>query len=287
MAATDPNALSHQRGTAALLTALALVFQLAMVGAVAVTAPTASAVATSQAGSAVALTGLEVEKKSSPVGIDVERPRFSWIIESDARDVRQESYRLRVATSQAELDAGELSWDSGQVSSDRSAGVEYDGPRMASATDYVWSVEVTTNVGTASAATHLRTGFYDESDWADSQWIGNERIDTSDDLTLAGASWIWTPEATSPVAPAEPRAFRTTRTPPEGRTAQSAEILITADDLFRLWVNGDFIGESTVPRTSGSSRTSTPCSSTPAATSSRSARTTAPGRPQGWSRRCG
>ncbi|WP_156393625.1 family 78 glycoside hydrolase catalytic domain [Nocardioides sp. Root140] len=243
MSATDPNARSHRRGTAAMLTVLALVFQLALVGTVALTTPTASADAAAAAPQ-VALTRLQVEKKTAPVGIDVDRPRFSWVIETEARDVVQEGYRLRVATSRADLDAGDLTWDSGQVSSDRSSGVEYDGPDLASATDYVWSVEVTTSVGTASATSQLRTGFRDESDWADSSWIGNERIDTSDDLTMTGASWIWTPEATSPVAPAEPRAFRTTRTTPEGRTAQSAEILITADDLFRLWVNGELVGES-------------------------------------------
>ena len=48
---------------------------------------------------AVSLTHLQVERKTEPVGIDVDPPRFSWVTESDGRGVEQESWRVRVATS--------------------------------------------------------------------------------------------------------------------------------------------------------------------------------------------
>ncbi|WP_456320005.1 family 78 glycoside hydrolase catalytic domain [Phytohabitans suffuscus] len=163
--------------------------------------------------------------------------------QSNRRGVEQVSWRVRVATSQARLDAGDLVWDSGRTTSDRSFDVAYAGPDLAAATDYVWRVDTTTNVGSASATSQFRTGLYDDQDWAGSAWIGNARTDNTDRLDLGGTSWIWTPEATTPVAPAEPRAFRTVRTSPAGKAARTAEILITADDLYRLWVNGTLLGE--------------------------------------------
>lgn len=195
-----------------------------------------------EAADTVTLTRLQVEKKTEPVGIDVDKPRFSWVIESDARGVEQESYRLRVVESPGG-DAGQTVWDSGVVSSDESANVPYAGPDLSSGTRYAWRVDVVTNVGSATASSHLRTGFYSEADWGASKWIGNASSRGAvTDLSFDGAGWIWTPEQTRPVAPAEDRAFRTTRETPAGKTATGAEVLITADDSFRLWVNGRFVG---------------------------------------------
>ncbi len=178
------------------------------------------------AGGGVRLTGLQVEKKAQPVGIDVERPRFSWIIESAGRGVEQVSYRLRV----------DGVWDSGVVRSGESANVEYGGPALRAATDHTWRVEVVTTHGRASASATFRTGL---SDWGGSRWIGNpSQPDQVTDLTFTGARWIWTPEA-----PAEERAFRSTRVSPSGKAAVRAEVLITADDAYQLWVNGAKVGE--------------------------------------------
>jgi alpha-L-rhamnosidase len=189
---------------------------------------------------AVALTGLKVERKREPLGIDLRHPRFSWVVESDERSTAQESYRIRVATSVTALDEGDLVWDSGVVASDASYDVAYDGPALESATDYYWRVDVGTNAGHAAAGSTFRTGLFRETDWAGGAWIGNDRGDQ--ELSVDGGSWIWTPEDTSPQAPPEPRAFRRAHESPAGREATSAEILITGDDSFRLWVNGDEVG---------------------------------------------
>ncbi len=134
-------------------------------------------------------------------------------------------------------------WDSGVVASDASANVEYDGPPLDPATGYAWSVAVVTSVGSAEAGSRFRTGLMSPADWGDSTWIGNARPVAGDEVALDGASWIWTPEAGAPVAPGEPRAFRTTLTTPSGKTASSADVLMTADDSFRLLVNGTVVGE--------------------------------------------
>ena len=203
---------------------------------------TMSQAAAEQTAANLSVGTLEVENRTDPLGIDVPAPRFSWITSTDARDVSQISYRIRVAASEAELEAGDV-WDSGVVESAASVGVEFGGEALEPAKTYWWRVDVVTDAGSASATATFATGLFDEADWAGSAWIGNARPDASDILDLTGASWIWTPETGAPYAPAEDRAFRYTLTAPEGKTAASADIVLTADDSYQLWVDGRLLGE--------------------------------------------
>ncbi|MFJ3405053.1 family 78 glycoside hydrolase catalytic domain [Promicromonospora sp. NPDC090134] len=181
----------------------------------------------------IRLTDLLVEKKSSPLGIDVDRPRFSWTIETDRRGVEQESYRLRVSTRGPR---SRTVWDSGVVRSRESANVGYAGPPLGAATEHTWRVDVGTTHGSASATAAFRTGLYAESDWAGAAWIGNERVPAEvTDLRFDDAAWMWAAEGE---LPGQDRAFRITRPAPDGARATRAEVLITADDAFTLWVDG-------------------------------------------------
>jgi len=190
----------------------------------------------------ITLGTLEVENRTEPLGIDVAAPRFSWVTSSGQRDVTQTSYRIRVSDSAATVDSGTL-WDSGVVASNASTAIEYGGAALDPATQYSWKVDVVTSAGASSATSTFGTGLFDEADWAGSAWIGNPRADATDKLDFSGASWIWTPESGAPYAPAEDRAFRTTLVNPSGKTAKSAEIVITADDSYKLWVNGTLLGQ--------------------------------------------
>ncbi|KAG6914421.1 hypothetical protein DXG01_000465 [Tephrocybe rancida] len=71
-----------------------------------------------------------------------------------------------------------------------------------------------------------------------------QRRDAPDSLADAfrHASWIWTLEADSPYAPAGDRVFRRTYTPPGTLTSVFADIIMTVDDEFSLYVNGIYIG---------------------------------------------
>lgn len=241
------------RRTAGMTLAVALVASGAAIGS-ALPAAAAQGAAHTAAASAVTITTPEVENRTEPLGIDVAAPRFSWVTESAARDVRQTSYRLRVSTSASALEAGSV-WDSGVVASDASTAIAYGGPALDPATDYIWRVDVQTSAGDAHASSTFSTGLVTEqsftetagnvpsSSWADASWIGRARAAKGDQLTFAGSSWIWTPEAGAPYAPAEPRAFRKVLDTPAGKTAKSAEIVVTADDSFELWVNGTSVGK--------------------------------------------
>lgn len=182
----------------------------------------------------VTLSGLQVENKTEPIGIDIEKPRFSWIIESDARGVVQESYRLRISENADLSDA----WDSGVVDSAESSLVEYDGPQFASATRYYWSVDVVTNAGVASAASEFRSGLYNaDADWAGSEWIGNDRVQETGpiEMDLEGASWIHPPYTGANTPPGY---FRKAFTLDAGKTIESAEFVMTGDRGFTAFLNG-------------------------------------------------
>ena len=64
-------------------------------------------------------------------------------------------------------------------------------------------------------------------------------------LSLDGASWIWSARATAPSPPAGTVYFRTHFAVTEQSPVVAAEVLITADNLFELHLNGQFVGEST------------------------------------------
>jgi len=102
---------------------------------------------------------------SDPLGIDV-NPYFSWIIESDARDIMQSAYRIVVAEP-----SGTIAWDTGKVESDNSAFISYAGDPLKSCAAYTWTASVWDNQGhQAAASAKFETAFIVPSDWQ-AQWI--------------------------------------------------------------------------------------------------------------------
>jgi len=71
----------------------------------------------------------------------------------------------------------------------------------------------------------------------------------ADPVEFSGAKWIWCPfeiGMTLQSLPASVNYFRADVTLPEEATVESAEVLITADNLFALYLNGHSVGESEV-----------------------------------------
>jgi alpha-L-rhamnosidase len=87
------------------------------------------------------------EYERSPLLVAAPRPRFGWIIDSDAKDVTQASYRLQVSTDGA---FASIAWDSGEVPSDESACVPYGGPALAPRTRHYWRVKIRVASGAES-----------------------------------------------------------------------------------------------------------------------------------------
>jgi alpha-L-rhamnosidase len=134
---------------------------------------------------AVQTTNLRCEYLKDPLGIDVVKPRLSWIITSERRGERQTAYQVLVASAPTLLaqDRGDL-WDSGKIASDKSVHVEYGGKPLGSKMACHWKVRVWDRDGQASpwSPPALWTmGLLRKDDWT-AQWIGLEpsQPDSSD-----------------------------------------------------------------------------------------------------------
>jgi alpha-L-rhamnosidase len=131
--------------------------------------PTAAAKAPTTAGR------LRCEHRANPVGLDAERPRLSWWMESPVRSQRQTAYRVLVASSEVLLGRGQGDlWDSAKVSSDRSIAVAYGGRPLGSGQTYWWKVRLWDQDERATAWSEpawFLTGKLKPEDWQ-GHWIG-------------------------------------------------------------------------------------------------------------------
>jgi alpha-L-rhamnosidase len=134
---------------------------------------------------------LNCEYGVNPLGIDVARPRLSWVLEAEkagARGLRQTAYQILVATSPAKLRAGEGDlWNSSKVDSGTSIQVEYAGKPLPSRSRCWWKVRAWDQSGEASSWSEPGTwsmGLLHASDWA-GHWIsGSTRLDDASAVYL-------------------------------------------------------------------------------------------------------
>jgi len=120
---------------------------------------------------------LRCEYRTNPLGIDVTRPRLSWIVESNRRNEKQTAYRIVVASSPEKLakDEGDL-WDSGKVASDRSGQIEYAGKPLTSHQWCLWKVCVWDGLDRPqpwSPAAQWSMGLLDPKEWK-AVWVGRD-----------------------------------------------------------------------------------------------------------------
>ena len=123
----------------------------------------------------VSIDKLRCEYLENPLGIDIAKPRLSWILVSTGRGQGQTAYRILVASSKEKLakDAADL-WDSGKINSDRSIHIEYDGLPLKSRQECYWKVRIWDKDGKASKWSRTATwsmGLLNTSDWGKAQWI--------------------------------------------------------------------------------------------------------------------
>jgi len=131
---------------------------------------------------AAVVKNLQVEYRSTPLGIDVRQPRFSWQMEGAAgeRGVSQTAYRIEVKDPK-----GTVVWDSKRTDGSGSVHVTYGGSPLRPATRYAWTVTAWTQAGAPlTAGSWFETGLMDPSPssaaWGGAAWIGGG----PDDLVL-------------------------------------------------------------------------------------------------------
>lgn len=128
--------------------------------------------------------GLRCEYGENPLGIDIVRPRLSWVINFNGRNWRQDAFQILVASSEGILGSGlgDL-WDSGRIQSDQNVNVEYQGRALESQMRCFWKVRVWDtggNVSGWSKTAWWEMALLSAGDWSGA-WINDGRSNPEKD----------------------------------------------------------------------------------------------------------
>ncbi len=123
---------------------------------------------------ATGIKNLQTEYTTTPLGIDVAHPRFSWemIAPEGARGLKQKAYRIKVVDP-----SGNLMWDTEKTESDVSLAIRYEGKPLQPATCYTWSVTIwDQDEEPVSDNSWFETGLMNSDPgllaWDGAEWIG-------------------------------------------------------------------------------------------------------------------
>ncbi len=159
------------------------------------------------------------ELRYDGVNFSLAKPVFSWKLLSEAKNVMQEAYAIKVATDLRSLRSGKnLVWNTGKISGDKSIAVPYKGEELKSRQTYYWQVTVWDNKGkSAKSEIQQWTCGLQESDW-EAQWI--QRQDAEADGQVVS--------------------FR--KIIEVGKPIEKAELFITSRGIYEAEINGEKVG---------------------------------------------
>lgn len=168
--------------------------------------------------------GLLCEMRQNPIGVERKRPLFSWQLPQRPVCRRQEAYQIQVASTLEALVADQPDiWDSGRAESGETLHVAYGGQPLQAAGCYYWRVRIWGDGGFVSdysSPASFVCGLWDE--WQ--------------------AQWIWAPEVTANQHVLLRRQFRA-----PSKAVQEVYAFVSADDYYKLYVNGCFVGQGPGP----------------------------------------
>ncbi|MEN8117780.1 MAG: family 78 glycoside hydrolase catalytic domain [Bacteroidota bacterium] len=172
---------------------------------------------------------LRCEYKNNPVGIDIDKPRFSWNLSSDTRGAKQTAYRIIVSSGLDNCNKGSGDiWDSKKVYSDKSIHISYEGKGLESNAKYFWKVTVwnENDIEITSEIAFWTTGLMKKTDWK-AKWIGLDRAigdDHPEDVHTKLSARMLRHEFDVE------------------KKIKSATAFISGLGLFELYINGEKIG---------------------------------------------
>ena len=180
---------------------------------------------------AVSVEQLRCEYLDAPLGIDAKNPQLSWILSDSKpgtlRGLRQTAYQILVASTLERLakNTGDL-WDSGKVTSDQTAHIEYAGTPLASRQQCFWKV----NVWVDSPSTEPKSCWSKPAQWE----MG----------LLTPADWKaqWIEAQVSKEAPDTVPILRKTLAL-AAKPVVRARLYITALGLYQMTINGQRVGD--------------------------------------------
>ena len=107
---------------------------------------------------------LMTDNRRENILVGSKKPVFSWRVETEKRNVHQESYRVQVWDEQ-----GNSVWDSGTVEASRMAGIQYEGKELQSGKRMTWHVSCIFSsdegVITAEEESSFETAYHNREDW--------------------------------------------------------------------------------------------------------------------------
>lgn len=181
---------------------------------------------------------LRCEYHINPLGIDVVKPRLSWILESNQRCQRQTAYQILVASSEKNLRQNKADlWDSGKVAIDQSTQIVYKGKSLKSRMRCYWKVRIWDDNNKASEWSEpalWTMGLLRKTDW-EAKWVsyGAPLRSSEDKKTKPGKQ-----DKLVLPPPCYLRKSFTLK-----RNIRRATIYATALGLYELHINGQRVGE--------------------------------------------
>ena len=163
---------------------------------------------------------LRTEHLTNPVGIDLQKPTFSWMLSSMTRNVMQKAYEIRV--DQNASMKGTMIWESGKVVSDQSLNVPYAGTALRSGNKYFWQVRVWDNLGKPSKwseVAYWQMALLHASDWK-AKWIEPGYVE----------------DTVNRVSPLLRKSFKL------NKEIKSATAYITSHGMYEANINGNRVG---------------------------------------------
>ena len=185
---------------------------------------------------------LRCEYLVNPQGIDVVKPRLSWLMESERRGEQQTACRILVASSADKLAAnvGDR-WDSGEVATNQSTQVEYNGTPLTSRAICFWKVKVwdsAKNASQWSPPAQWSMGLLQPADWT-ANWISMKQ-QTLEELKAQ----FQTGTTTKPDHYFECRNSPMLRKSfPITRPVKAAQVSIVGMGYYELYLNGAKVGD--------------------------------------------
>ncbi len=112
------------------------------------------------------------EYSENPIGVDTEKPCFSWIHRQSVAGYQKE-YRIIVSKLSDINDMTKYVWDTGDVLSDDTLNIVYDGSKLETAAKYYYKVFTrdTKGVQTESKLANFTMGILDTELWR-AEWVG-------------------------------------------------------------------------------------------------------------------
>lgn len=167
---------------------------------------------------------LVTEYHTNPIGIDIEKPRLSWQLNSNKQNVLQTAYEIRTAGLKSDLLKGKnLLWSTGKIESDQSVNIVYGGPPLKSFQRVFWQVRVWDNKNKSynwSVPAFWEMGVLDPALWTASYIAMN---DISTEKVSHPSQYFRTEFMTK-------------------RTVKSAKVQVTSLGVYQLFLNGKKVG---------------------------------------------